>query len=134
MTLLRRDEISRDIIARYRNTLRASLSDEPLWIDGSATGCPAQIVSLQKLQGQLHDKGALKRWPLSALASRRLSGSTSRKIFAVNAPSPVPHPACVTEQCAHILNASQAPDQGREWDSVCGWKMRACIRVNQGSG
>ena len=26
----------------------------------AATGCPAQIVSLQKLQGQLHDKGALE--------------------------------------------------------------------------
>jgi len=26
----------------------------------AATGCPAQIVSLQKLQGQLRDKGALE--------------------------------------------------------------------------
>ena len=27
---------------------------------GAATGCPAQIVSLQKLEGQLHDKGSLE--------------------------------------------------------------------------
>ena len=45
----------------------------------AATGCLAQIVSLQKLQTVAH---------YLALLSRCLFGSASGKIFAANAPSP----------------------------------------------
>jgi len=53
----------------------------------AATGCPAQIVSLQKLQGQLHDKGALETVAHYLALLRRLSDSATGKIFPTNTPS-----------------------------------------------
>jgi predicted AAA+ superfamily ATPase len=54
----------------------------------AATGCPAQIVSLQKLQGQLHDRGALETVAhyLALLQDAYLVTRLER--FAANTPSP----------------------------------------------
>jgi uncharacterized protein len=104
---------------------------------GIATGSPAQIVSLQKLQGQLQDSGALETIAhyLSLLQDAYLVAPLERFSTRVVRRRAAP-PKLVTLNNALLsaMNPDGAPDRKREPERFGSWVENACLAfaINQG--
>ena len=103
----------------------------------AATGCPAQIVSLQKLQGQLRDKGALETVAhyLALLQDAYLVAPLERFSQLTRRRRAAP-PKLVSLNNALIsaMHPDGPPDQEREPARFGLWLENACLAfaINQG--
>ena len=101
------------------------------------SGSPAQIVSLQKLQGQLQDKGAIETMAhyLILLEEAYLVAPLEKFSMRAHRQRAAP-PKLVTLNNALLsaMHAEGAPDAGREPDRFGRWVENACLAfaVNQG--
>jgi uncharacterized protein len=103
----------------------------------TATGCPAQIVSLQKLQGQLHDKGALETVAhyLSLLQNAYLVASLERfSHLAHRRRAAPPKLVSLNNALLSAMHSDGPPDAQREPARFGLWLENACLAfaVNQG--
>ena len=102
-----------------------------------AAGSPAQIVSLQKLQGQLQDKGALETVAhyLALLEDAYLVAALERFSARAHRRRAAP-PKLVTLNNALLsaMHPNGPPDPGREPERFGFWVENACLAfaVNQG--
>ena len=102
-----------------------------------AAGSPAQIVSLQKLQGQLHDKGAIETVAhyLALFEDAYLVAALERYSLRTHRRRAAP-PKLVTLNNALLsaMHPGGPPDAGREPERFGFWVENACLAfaVNQG--
>lgn len=106
---------------------------------GIAAGSPAQIVSLQKLQGQLQDSGALETIAhyLSLLQDAYLVAPLERfSTRAVRRRAAPPKLVTLNNALLSAMNPNGAPDRAREPERFGAWVENACLAfaINQGQG
>jgi hypothetical protein len=102
-----------------------------------AAGSPAQIVSLQKLQGQLQDSGALETIAhyLALLQDAYLVAPLERfSTQAVRRRAAPPKLVTLNNALLSAMNPDGAPDRAREPERFGSWVENACLAfaINQG--
>ena len=102
-----------------------------------ATGMPAQIVSLQKMQGQLQDRGALETVAhyLALLQDAYLVAPIEKySIQAHRRRNSPPKIVVLNNALLSATHPAGAPDQAREPDRFGLWVENACLAfaINQG--
>ena len=102
-----------------------------------ATGSPAQIVALQKIQGQLQDSGALETVAhyLALLQDAYLIAALEKHaVQAIRRRSSPPKLVTLNNGLLSAMHPDGAPDQKREPERFGHWVENACLAfaVNQG--
>jgi predicted AAA+ superfamily ATPase len=125
--------------ARARRATTVLLLDEIHYLDGWAKQLKGYWDHLRRRTIPVHivaTGSSALRVTLSRTASRRISGSTSGKIFAVDAPSPGCPPKLVSLNNALIssMHPDGPADQEREPARFGLWLENACLAfaINQG--
>jgi predicted AAA+ superfamily ATPase len=125
--------IGRDILA-LGNVRRPALLRQ---VFALAAASPAQIVSLQKLQGQLVDRGALATIAhyLELLEDAYLVAALQKHaVRPARARASPPKLVTLSNALAAVVDPRGSPDRGREPDRFGAWVENACLAFAWNSG